>query len=229
MYGETHVAPAQLFDATVGRPPTDALDLYFSVPTSLSLLGDALARTPDMAHLLSKLAQVYSDVLGSTVVKLQRSCGYVEHPTLGKKTPARLAITARSENSVPGEALMRIHGHVYVGRSATALHDGQEWPVNEARLRRVVDDVWITYLDRLVIATSEALSLSWGPLPGHHPGDKEIVEPPFAPHVREHRPVEQVQCPGQYGPLTQIVADQQWRIGVTESQIRLDAERRRAG
>lgn len=229
MYGDTHVDPVPLFDPQVGRPPADAFDLYFPVPTSLSLFGDALAQTPDMAHLLPQLAQAYQQVLAETVVKLQRSCGHVEHPTLGKRTPARLSINAASENSVPGESIMRIHGHLYLGRTAATLTDGQQRPVNESWLRRAVDDVWITYLTRLRSVTSEVFGLSWAAAPDLHPGDQEIVEPPFAPHVRQHAAPDQALCPGRYGSLERIMVDQQWRIGIAESQVRVQSERRWAG
>jgi hypothetical protein len=229
MYGDTHVDPARLFDPQVGRPPADALDLFFPVPTSLSLFGDALARTPEMAHLLPKLAEAYQGVLMTTVVQVQRTCGYVEHPTYGPRTPAQLALTATSENSVPGESIMRIHGHVYVGRTAAALPDGHESPVNLLRLRRVIDDVWTSYLDKLENTTAAAFGLIWGPMPGHHPGNREIVDPPFAPHVVQHAAPDQVVCPGRYGPLKRIMVDQQWRIGIAESQVRVEAEQRRAG
>lgn len=229
MIGDTHVEPAPLFDLQTGRPPADALDVYFSVPTSLSLFGDALAQTPKMEHLLPRLADVFHDVLGQTVVKLQRFGGYVEHPAWGPSTPARLELTARSENQVPGEAIMRIHGHIYVGRTATALSDGSRCSVNLRRLRRGVDNAWRSYLQLLQSATAAEFGLTWEPLPGHHPADVEIVEPPFAPHVAQHRSPDQAVCPGVYGPLERIAADQQWRSGIAASDQRVAAERRQAG
>lgn len=229
MIGDTSVDPAQLFDLQTGRPPADALDVYFSVPTSLSLFGDALARTPSMEHLLPRLAEVYHEVLAETLVQLQRMGGYVEHPGWGPSTPARLELTARSENQVPGESIMRIHGHVYIGRTAAALRDGTRHPVNLRRLRRAADNAWLSYLDLLKSRVASEFGLTWGPLPDHHPSDVEIVEPPFAPHVGLHRSPDQAVCPGFYGPLERIAADQQWRAGIAASVERVAADRRRAG
>ncbi|MBW4722421.1 hypothetical protein [Saccharothrix obliqua] len=229
VYGDNHVDPVRLFDPQHEVPPADALDLHFPVPTSLSLFGDAVARTPDMAHLLPKLGQVYENVLLATVVQVQRVCGYVVHPTYGQRAAARLAITAISENSVPNESIMRIHGHLYVGRTATSLADGQQHPVNLTWLRQFVRDVWTTYLGKLEEATSEEFGLVWGALPDNHPADREIVEPPFAPHVAQHAVPNAVVCPGRYGPLERVLADHQWRIGIAESQVRVQAERRQAG
>ncbi|WP_410597831.1 hypothetical protein [Amycolatopsis sp. lyj-23] len=229
MIGDTNVEPAPLFDLQTGRPPADALDVYFSVPTSLSLFGDALAQTPKMEHLLPRLADVYHDVLAQTLVQLQRMGGYVEHPTGGASTPARLELTARSENQAPGESIMRIHGHIYVGRTATALSDGSRCPVDLYELRTAADDAWRSYLRLLQSTTASEFGLTWGTLPNRHPSDVEIVEPPFAPHVSQHRTPDQAVCPGFYGPLERIAADEQWRSGIAASVERMAADRRRAG
>src|ERR1041384_7242119 len=161
MYGAPHVDPARLFDPVSAAPPADALDVQFVVPTSLSLFGDALARTPHMAHRLPELADLYEHVLGLTLRDIQRAGGYVEDPVWGPSTPARLSLTAISENALPGASIMRIHGHIYVGRTATSLRDGQVRPVNLKRLQRGIDNVvWGNYANRLESATAAAFGLS---------------------------------------------------------------------
>lgn len=229
MFGDTHVEPEKLFDPASSGPPEDALDVQFVVPTSLSLYGDALARTPEMAHQLPELAGVYERVLAKTVADLQQVCGYVTHPAFTTRTAARLAMTAVSENSVPSESIMRIHGHVYIGRTARTLRDGSVQPVDLAWLRQFVRDVWANYMTSLRSATTETFGLTWGPLPGHHPSDQEIVEPPFAPHVAQWPAPDTNACPGRFGPHERIMADQRWRIGIAESQIRVQSEQRWAG
>jgi hypothetical protein len=229
MFGDTWVEPAKLFDPVNETPPEDAIDVQFVVPTSLSLFADALAQTPQMAHLLPKLEDVYAQVLQLVVRDVQRSGGYVVHPGWGLRTPARLSLAVRSENSVPGASIMRIHAHVYVGRTATAIKDGQVCPVNIDELRRGVYSAWGSYARTLESATAEALGLVWKPLPGHHPADKEIVEPPFAQFVAEHPAPDAMPCPGMFGPRELIMADQQSRILIAESQVRVQAEQRWAG
>lgn len=230
MYGETHVDPQRLFNPADAAPPADALDVQFPVPTSLSLFGDALARTPHMAHRLPELASIYEQVLGSALRDIQRAGGYVEDPAWGPSTPARLSLTAISENALPGESIMRIHGHIYVGRTAASLKDGQVRPVNLKRLKRGIDNVvWGNYAKALRSATADVFGLVWAPLPGHHPADCEIVEPPFASHVARHPAPDANPCLGRFGPLERIMADLAWRIDIAESQVRVQSEQRWAG
>mgnify|MGYP006145961751 CR=1 FL=1 len=47
---------------------------------------------------------------------------------------ARLEITAIAHNQVPGQATMRLHTHIYIGRTAVALDTGERHRVDfEAR------------------------------------------------------------------------------------------------
>jgi hypothetical protein len=99
-----------------------------------------------MEHHLPRLADVFHKVLDQTIVNLQCMGGYVEHPSWGPSTPARLELTARSENSVPGESIMRIHGHIYVGCTAAALRDGTRCPLYLQRFHRAIDNAWRSFL-----------------------------------------------------------------------------------
>lgn len=214
MYGDTHVEPAPLFDPDRGgRPPADAWDLYFHAPISLSLLGDAYA-AHGMERELDQLLNLYAGLAAETVTDVQRQGGYVAGGHRGRAVPARLEITALVENAVPGEPTMRLHTHLYVGRTATALETGARHAVVVDRVHRAADGAWGDYLTRLENRTTNVLGLTWAPLPGHTSGDVEIVDPPLAEHVPGHRFGV---CPGEYGPREQVMADAQWRAAVAES------------
>jgi len=224
VYGDTHVEPAPLFDPDRGgRPPGDAWDLYFHAPISLSLLGDAYA-AHGMDRELDQLLGLYAGLAAGTVTDVQRQGGYVTGGHRGRGVPARLEITALVENAVPGEPTMRLHTHLYVGRTATALDTGERHPVDPAELGEASDFAWTSYLTRLVNQTTDVLGLTWAPLPGHTSGDVEIVDPPLAEHVSGHRFGV---CPGEYGPREQIIADARWRADVAESARIIAAERTR--
>ena len=224
MYGDTHVDPAPLFDPGQGdSPPADALDLYFHAPISLSLLGDAYA-AHGMERELGQLLDLYAGLAAVTVTDVQRQGGYVTGGHRGRAVPARLEITALAENTVPGERTMRLHAHLYVGRTAIALETGERHPVDLERLSSTADFAWTGYLARLVDETTDLLGLSWAPLPGHTSGDVEVVDPPLAGHVAGHTFGI---CAGEYGPREQIVADTEWRADVAESARIIAMERGR--
>ena len=225
MYGDTHVDPVPLFyPDRGGRPPADAWDLYFHAPISLSLLGDAYA-AHGMERELAQLLSLYAGLAAATVTDVQRQGGYVAGGHRGRAIPARLEITALVENAVPGEPTMRLHTHIYVGRTATALDTGERYPVDVDRLNRAANGAWRDYLMRLVNETTDVLGFTWAPLPGHTSGDEEIVDPPMAEHVPGH---SFGVCPGEYGPREQIMADARWRAGVAESARIIAAERARS-
>ena len=231
MLRETWVEPDRLFDARSESPPADAVDLVFPAPTSLSLFADAVSQTSDLSHQLDRLAEIYEWVTEETARDVQRYCGYVTHPRSGDRTPARLAVAGLAENTFhgnSGESIPRIHAHLYVGRTAPALRDGLVCDVTLDRLRRTVDRAWVGYLHRLIDVTTEEFGLVWDTLsPDHHPGDREIVRPPFAEFVPQHPIPNEHVCPGKFGPHEQILADQQWRIAMGESLLRSRAERHR--
>jgi hypothetical protein len=123
VYGDTHVDPVQLFDPGRGQaPPADALDLYFHAPLSLSLVGDAFAHNRSrMDQYLDQLLNLYAGLAGGIIRDVQRQGGYVTGGHRDRAIPARLEITAVAHNEVPGQATMRLHTHIYVGRTAAAL------------------------------------------------------------------------------------------------------------
>jgi hypothetical protein len=224
VYGDTHVKPAPLFDLDRGgRPPGDAWDLYFHAPISLSLLGDAYA-AHGLEHELGQLLSLYAGLAAATVTDVQRQGGYVTGGHRGRAVPARLEITALVKNAVPGQPTMRLHTHIYVGRTALALGSGERHHVDLDRLNHAADFAWTGYLTRLVNETTDLLGFTWAPLPGHVSGDEEIVDPPIADHVAGHTLGI---CPGQYGPREQIMTDARWRAGVAESARIVAAEQTR--
>ena len=224
MYGDTHVDPAPLFDPGDGQgPPADAIDVYFHAPLSLSLLGDAFARA-GMTRELELLLDVYAGVAARTVVDLQRQGGYVCGGHRGRAIAARLELTAVAENEVPGQSTMRLHTHVYVGRTAIALENGQRHPVDLGELREAANFTWRSYKTRLVDETSRALGLVWDSQPGQHSGRQEVVDPPVVEHIAGH---EFGVCPGEHGPREQLLADARWRAGIEEMERFMAAEQQR--
>jgi len=227
VYGETHVDPVLLFDPDHDPAPVDALDLYFHAPISLSLVGDAFAFNR-MDRELDQLLDVYAGLAGGIIRDVQRQGGYVTGGHRGRAIPARLEITAMAHNQVPGEPTMRLHTHIYVGRTAVALDNSERHPVDLSELREAADFAWRRHLGRLVDKTARAMGFVWAPLPGHTSGDEEIVDPPMAEHIAGH---EFGVCPGDFGPREQVMADAQWRAGIRESERYIAAEqaRRRTG
>jgi hypothetical protein len=227
VYGDTHVDPVLLFDPDRERPPADALDLYFHAPLSLSLVGDAFAHNR-MDRELSQLLEVYAGLAGGIIRDVQRQGGYVTGGYRGRAIPARLEITAIAHNQVPDQPTMRLHTHIYVGRTAAALDTGERHSVDLDKLRNAADFAWRGYLGRLVNESTDTLGFVWAPLPGHTSGDEEIVDPPMAEHIASHAFGV---CPGDYGPREQIMADARWRAGIRESERYIAAEqaRRRTG
>lgn len=224
MYGDTHVEPALLFDPGRGQaPPADALDLYFHAPLSLSLIGDAFAFN-DMNRELDQLLDLYAGLAAEVVTLVQRQGGYVSVGPRNRCDPARLEITGMAHNAVPGESTMRLHLHIYVGRTATALNTGERHPVVRDRIIRAADRAWCDYLGWLEEESARVLDFVWAPLPGHTSGDREIVVPPMAEHIAGH---EFGVCPGDFGPREQLMVDAKWRADVQESARFIAAERER--
>jgi hypothetical protein len=223
VYGDTHVDPVLLFDLDRAAPPVDALDLYFHAPISLSLVGDAFAYN-GMEHELGLLLELYADLAGGMIRDVQRQGGYVTGGHRGRAIPARLEITTLAHNQVAGEPTMRLHTHIYVGRTAVALETGERYPVDLDKLNNAADYAWRGYVGRLVREFTQALGFVWAPLPVHTSGDQEIVDPPMAEHVAGHTFGV---CPGDYGPREQIMADARWRAGIRESERYIAAEQAR--
>lgn len=228
MYGDTHVDPAPLFDPGAGgRPPADAVDVYFHAPLSLSLIADAFAHHR-MDRELELLREIYTDVAAQAVVDLQRQGGYVTVGPHNRPDPARLELTSLVEDTVPGIPTMRLHLHVYLGRTATALNTGERHPIHLEELREAADFAWRGYLNRLGRESSRQLGFEWAAEPGRHSANQEIVDPPMAEHVGGQ---EFGICPGEFGPREQILADARWRAGIAEMErfMAADRERRATG
>ncbi|MDN5918660.1 MAG: hypothetical protein L0I76_26775 [Pseudonocardia sp.] len=221
MYGDTHIDPAPLFDPSTAAPPADALDVYFHPPLSLSLVADMFARA-DVRAELDQLRQVYADITQQALIDVQRKAGYVAN-SRGRAIPARLELTALVEDTVPGEPSARLHSHIYVGRTAVSLENGERYPLAlGGRFSRGVDATYVPFLRRIVDDTTAALGFVWMEQ-GGPADDQEIIEPP--PDQWDGHDL--VVCPGGYGPREQLLADAQWRAAVAKSWRLMTAKRER--
>lgn len=218
-YGETRVKPGRLFDlgdppGTGPGPPPDAIDIQFRAPVSLSLLLDAFdAEYQDAAA--QALMEGYQQLVAQVLGKVQFECGYVRNPA-GHRFPARLELAAFVENFVPGIEKMRLHSHVWVGRIAESLYDGQRYPVDLEKLQGGIDNVVFTiYSGRLKSLAEDVADITWGrPRPG---ASEEIV----APALHELAAgADRGVCPGPWGPRELLLADQQ------HLELSADSERR---
>lgn len=177
-FGETWVDPARLFDPEdpADAPPSDALDVQFRAPLSFSAFIDDLFRTGRGMD-ASACLRLYDAAIDRTVQQVQRLCGFVldEH---GAPVPARLDLTAHGEatmNGVPD--WVRVHHHLYVGRTGVSVRDGRRLPVDAPRLRRGIRAVLPLYLGALEEGTEERFGCRWGPPPGGYAF--EILDPPM--------------------------------------------------
>ena len=89
-----------------------------------------------MRRELDQLRGVYAGLAAKTVTDVQRQGGYVTGGHRGRAVPARLEITALVEDTVPDQPTMRLHTHLYVGRTAIALDTGERHPVDLGELRK---------------------------------------------------------------------------------------------
>lgn len=211
--GETRVEPGRLFDSEdrSSGPPADALDVQFRAPLSFSLFVDELFRAGREADGRACFA-LYEQVIDRTVAQLQYMCGYVldEH---GRPFPARLSITAYGESIVPGFDTVRMHHHLYVGRTGVSLRDGQSLPVDVPRLRRGLDGVGPVHFQAIQELTEERFGCRWGPPPGGYAF--EILDPPVHERIVGQ---ELGICPSPWGPRTT------WEQPSPETLAALDAE-----
>lgn len=196
-FGATRVAPAQLFDGSRRDgpgPPADALDVQFRAPLTFSLLVDALLRN-DRELDARTCYQMYEQVITYTVERVQFACGYVLDER-GEEWPARLELGALGESDVPGIETVRVHHHLYIGRTAVRLDDGRRLPVSrEGGIRRGMRNmVWPDYLSKLRQLSEGVLGLRWDCPPGRL--SDEIVDPPLHEHMAGH---ELGVCPSPWG------------------------------
>lgn len=199
-FGETRVEPARLFDAsdTAGAgPPVDALDVQFRAPLTFSLLVDALLRN-DRELDARTCFQLYERVIDHTVREVQFSCGYVVDDVHGHSVPARLELAALGESDVPGIETVRMHHHLYIGRTAVSLRDARRLPVSADDVRLGLSaSVWTGYLWELQRLSENLCGVHWGRPPGGFA--REIVDPPLHEHMGRH---ELGVCPSPWGPRT---------------------------
>ena len=86
--------------------------------------------------------------------------------------------------------------------------------------------MWSQYRRDLETRTGHDLGVTWSALPGHHPADKEIVDPPFAEHVAAHAAPHVALCPGPYGPLDRMMAAETSRRLQARMRAAIEQERR---
>ena len=178
-YGDTRVPTRVLFDAhdpACPGPPADAIDVQFRAPLTVSLLLERYLDGPGLESVVRFLGNPWREVLAATVNKLQFVAGYVAEDSLS--WPARLEITTVGHlYNNNDETDIRLHDHLWVGRTAVALHDGVRRPVDLDGLRSALAHVvWSTYLHTLEQITTRELGVSWrSPRPG---AVAEITDPP---------------------------------------------------
>lgn len=184
-YGDTRVPTRLLFDAhdPAGTgPPADAIDIQFRAPLTVSLLlqryldGPSPDGSPGLESVARFLGPPCDEVVAAIVDKLQFVAGYVTEDS--PSWPARLEITTETHlYNNNDETDIRLHDHVWVGRTAVGLHDGVRRPVDLDGMRlSLANVVWPTYLTTLRQVTTRDLGVSWrSPRPG---AVAEITDPP---------------------------------------------------
>jgi hypothetical protein len=90
----------------------------------------------------------------------------------------------------------------------------QRLPVDSNRLRRAANSSWRSYVRNLTADTTTVFGIAWGSIPGRHPSDQQIVNPPFANLVDDYEPQL---CPGPTDhPSERIMANTDWRNLIEE-------------
>lgn len=178
-YGDTRVETRVLFDARdpgCTGPPADAIDVQFRTPLTVSLLLERYLDGPGVEPVVGFLGAGYREVVAKTVSEVQFVAGYVAEDSLA--WPARLEVaTATHLYNNDDETDIRLHHHLWVGRTAVALHDGVRRPIDLVSLQRALANVvWSAYLRTLHAVTTRDLGVSWrSPRPG---AGAEITDPP---------------------------------------------------
>lgn len=177
-YGDTRVPTRVLFDAhdpACPGPPADAIDIQFRAPLTVSLLLERYLDGHGLESVVRFLGPAYGEVVAAIVDKLQFVAGYVAEDSLS--WPARLEITTETHLHNNDETDIRLHDHVWVGRTAVGLHDGVRRSVDLDGMKlSLANVVWPTYLTTLRQVTARELGVSWrSPRPG---AVAEITDPP---------------------------------------------------
>ena len=84
-FGDTHVAPAPLFDVgdPLAAPPFDAHEVQFRMPLSLSALLDGMA-TAGLDEDVAAWGTTYAQLVQEQVLRwVQEACGYAADPASG--------------------------------------------------------------------------------------------------------------------------------------------------
>jgi hypothetical protein len=177
-YGDTRVPTRVLFDArdpACAGPPADAIDVQFRAPLTVSLLLERYLDGPGTEPMVRFLGGAYREVVAATVNKLQFVAGYVADGSLS--WPARLEVATAAHLCNDDEIDIRLHHHLWVGRTAVALHDGTRRPVDlDGMTISLANVVWSTYLNTLERVTTRDLGAVWrSPRPG---AEAAITDPP---------------------------------------------------
>jgi hypothetical protein len=177
-YGDTRVPTRVLFDArdpACAGPPADAIDIQFRAPLTVSLLLERYLDGPGTEPVVRFLGGPYQEVIAATVDKLQFLAGYVADGSLS--WPAQLEVAPATHLHSNDEIDIRLHHHLWVGRTAVALHDGTRRPVDlDGMTISLANVVWSTFLNTLERVTTRDLGASWrSPRPG---AEAAITDPP---------------------------------------------------
>lgn len=221
-YGDTHVAPAVLFDVDdpSAIPPQGSIDVQFRVPVSLSAMLDGMAQA-DLRPELNAWGHGYSALVSRLLTNVQETGGYaITHGDTAM--PARLELAAVIETAVPGFDQHRWHCHVYVGPTATTLHDGERRPTARAALARKMSSLAYPFYKREVEAlAARELLVEWGePRPG---AEREIVDPPWHEHVGAN---ERGICDGPWGRRGDVVLPDEIHLrSCAEAEVQIQRDR----
>ncbi|RUQ02674.1 hypothetical protein D8M34_17870, partial [Microbacterium sp. HSID17254] len=210
-FGDTHVAPAPLFDVgdPLAAPPFDAHEVQFRMPVSLSALLDGMAT----AGLDEDVAAWGTDepllVQEQVLRRVQEAGGYAADPaSAGIGRPARLELAAVVEAAVPRIDAARLHCHIYIGSTACVLATGERFPVCASQIERGVFGLAHSFHNADVQELAEReFGVTWG---RPRPSAKldEIVDPPWHEHV-DPSAVRGV-CPGPWEVQgVRVVADEE--------------------
>ncbi len=220
-YGDTRVPTRALFDArdpACPGPPADAIDIQFRAPLTVSLVLDRYPAGPDIEQVAGFLGAGYREIVTKTVNELQFVAGYVADGPLS--WPARLEVaTATHLYNNGDETDIRLHHHLWVGRTAVALHDGTRRPIDLDGLRSALAHVvWSTYLNTVDRVTTRDLGVAWRyPRPG---AQAAITDPPV--HVGLTGQEDLGICTAPWGPR------ETWEQP-TAAKLAFQAEQERVG
>lgn len=225
-FGDTHVAPAPLFDVgdPLAAPPFDAHEVQFRMPLSLSALLDGMA-TAGLDEDVAAWGTAYTQLVQEQGLRwVQEACGYAADPAspdVGR--PARLELAAVAEAAVPGIDAARWHCHVYIGSTACVLATGERFPVYVPAIQQGVFGLAHSFYNADVRELAEReFGVTWGD-PGPTATIEEIVDPPWHEHI-DPSAVRGV-CPGPWEVQgMRVVADERSLRLAAQQEVFLRAE-----